>query len=199
MSDNSIPTEDIASYVVNMMTGEVVLSAQRLTTGDQYFVYAVKTINSDYVIRMADKSQREKFLHAIYWQEKLLPLGIPLAKFIQSDLNGKCSPFPSLLTNRLLENDLCNDLTEIEKKKLANEIVHIQAKMMSLPEGKGYGVSDSYENIPVDKTWFDFLFNKLKLFRNIIKDAAIFDVSDVERLNRAFSQCLLRVNAFGFG
>lgn len=179
------PTEETAALVVNSMVGEKVLSAQRLTTGDQYFVFAVKTTHSEYVIRMTDEKQKGKFSSAVYWEEKLLPLGIPLAKFIHSDLDGKYSTFPALLMNRLPGDDLCNvyaSLNEADKKNLANEIVHIQAAMHALPEGKGYGITESYEKIPDNKTWFDFLFNRLKLFRDIINEAAIFDVNNVEKV-----------------
>lgn len=39
----SLPNEQISSSVVHAMTGESVLSATRMATGDQNFVYAVKT------------------------------------------------------------------------------------------------------------------------------------------------------------
>jgi hypothetical protein len=52
MSVYRIPNEEVASGVVEAMTNEKVLSSIRMTTGDQYFVFAIKTANSDYVIRM---------------------------------------------------------------------------------------------------------------------------------------------------
>ena len=87
------PSEEIASSVVLSMTGENILYARRMATGGSAFVYDVKTERSDYVIRMTDTSQKDKFISAIYWQEKLLPLGIPLAKFIKTDLECKFSKF----------------------------------------------------------------------------------------------------------
>jgi aminoglycoside phosphotransferase (APT) family kinase protein len=180
---SSFPTEDTAALVVTSMIGEKALSSERLTTGDQYFVFAVKTTNAEYVIRMTDEKQKDKFCSAIYWQEKLLLLGIPLARFIQADLDIKYSPFPALLMNRLPGDDLCNvysSLTKTDKKNLANEMVRIQAAMNALPDGKGYGIAESYETIPQDKTWFDFILNRLNLFRDIIKEAAIFDIKNVE-------------------
>src|ERR1700733_4718756 len=92
-----IPNEEIAATVVTAMTDEKVSSSIRMTTGDQYFVFDIKTANSEYVIRMTNDNHKNKFLSAIYWQEKLLPLGIPLAKFIKTDLEGMYSQFPALL------------------------------------------------------------------------------------------------------
>jgi hypothetical protein len=70
-STSHSPNEKIAHSVVTSMTGEQVISVTRLTTGEQYFVYAVKTAISDYVIRMTDESRKDIFLSAIYWQERL--------------------------------------------------------------------------------------------------------------------------------
>jgi hypothetical protein len=80
MNESRIPNEEIASNVVEAMTNEKILSSIRMTTGDQYFVFAIKTANSDYVIRMKDGNHKNKFNSAIYWQDHLLTLGIPLAK-----------------------------------------------------------------------------------------------------------------------
>lgn len=45
-----IPNENSAARVVASLTKETVLSSFRMTTGDQYFVFAVKTASSEYVI-----------------------------------------------------------------------------------------------------------------------------------------------------
>ena len=121
----------------------------------------------------------------MYWQEKLIPLGVPLAKFINSDLDGTHSQFPSLLMMRLPGNDLCNvysSLSTFDKKNLANEMVKIQAATNSLPDGLSYGIAPSYEQLTEDKTWFDFLVNRLQLLKDIIKKTAIFDENDATKV-----------------
>ena len=173
-----VPNEQIAASVVTSMIGGQVLSTSRMTTGDQFFVYAVKTTDSEYVIRMTDASRKNKFLAAIYWQQKFIPLGVPLAEFIKYDLDGKYSPFPSLLMIRLQGDDLINvypSLTDADKRNLVNEIVKIQAIAMTLPEGLGYGIADSYEHPPENKSWYEFLMNRLELFLDHITKAGIFD------------------------
>ena len=179
------PNKDIAAKVVTSMTDEKALSSVRMTTGDQYFVFVVKTTHTDYVIRMTDAEHKKKFSSAIYWQEKLLPLGIPLAKFIKIDLDNKHSPFPALLMLRLPGDDLCNiylSLTTADKNNLAKEMVQIQAATTALPDGKGFGIADTYEQILTDKTWYDFLLNRLQKFKDIIKQNAIFDETDVTKV-----------------
>jgi len=182
MNTSSIfPSEDIAAAVVTSMTNEKVLSSTRMKTGDQYFVFAVRTTNSEYVIRMTNADHKMKFASAIYWQKKLIPLGIPLAKFIKSDLEGEHSQFPALLMMRLPGDDLCNiylNLTDSDKKNLSKEIVKIQAATNVLPDGVGYGMANSYEQMLEDKSWYDYLMNRLRWFINIIKQSKNFDVND---------------------
>jgi hypothetical protein len=180
-----IPNEEMASSVVEAMTSEKTLSSMRMTTGDQYFVFAVKTINSEYVIRMTAANHKNKFNSAIYWQNKLLPLGIPLAKFIKTDLDGVYSQFPALLMQRLPGNDLINvysSLTDLDKRSLAQEIVKIQNATAILPEGLSYGIIDNYDHISEDKSWYDFLINRLQLFKDLITNAAIFDANQISKV-----------------
>lgn len=169
---HTVPNEKIASAVAATMTNEKVLSSTRMTTGDQYFVFAIKTENSEYVIRMTDNNHKKKFISAVYWQEKLLPLGIPLAEFIKTDLEGMYSEFPALLMLRLPGNDLINvysKLTDSDKKNLADKIAKIQATVATLPEGPGYGMAESYEQILDDRSWYDFLIKGLHSFKNSTK------------------------------
>lgn len=177
-----LPNEALACSIVTSMIHEKAIYAIRMKTGDQYFVYAVKTENSEYVIRITDSSHRRNFQNAIYWQEKLLPLGIPLARFINSDLDGKYSPFLSLLMLRLPGNDLCNiysQLTNNDKRNLALEMIKIQAATNLLPVASSYGIAGSYnENTPY-KTWYDFLSDKLLQFMEIIKKNGVFDFNEI--------------------
>ncbi|CZH02724.1 Phosphotransferase enzyme family [Legionella pneumophila] len=173
-----IPNEQIVSSVVHSMTGEWVLSVTRLATGDQNFVYAVKTTVAEYVLRMTTLNYKHKFHAAIAWQKILIPRGIPLAEFINSDLDGKYSPFPALLMRRLLGDDLINvyhALTNAEKKNLAKEMVNIQALCVGLPDGPGYGICDNYDVIPTEKTWYDFLSKRLDLYKEHITKNAVFN------------------------
>lgn len=172
------PNEHIASFVVSAMTGEQALSATRMATGDQNFVYAVKTSKAEYVLRMTDVGHKYKFHAAIAWQKMLLPLGVPLAEFIKSDLEGKYSPYPALLMMRLPGDDLINiypSLTEADKKSIALEMIKIQALCVRLPEGPGYGIFDSYDIISADKTWYEFLSKRLELYKEHIIKHAIFN------------------------
>ncbi|MCE3044677.1 phosphotransferase [Legionella sp. 16cNR16C] len=179
-----IPNENIAADVVASMINEKVLSSHRLATGDQHFVYAVKTSNSEYVLRMTKQTNRKHFISAVYWQEKLIPLGVPLAQFICCDLDGKYSSFPALLMMRLPGDDLCNvypELSNSDKKNLAQEMVAIQNCTKALPEGSSFGITQSYEERTGFQSWYDFLIQRLHLFKDIISKQNIFDAVSVSK------------------
>ena len=179
------PSEQTAASIVKSMTGEEVISTSRMPTGDQNFVFAVTTSDAEYVIRMTDEKHKKKFEAAIYWQKKLLPLGVPLAEFIQTDLDGKYSSFPALLMKRLLGDDLVNvypNLTDTDKKNLANEIVKIQALTNKLPKGPGFGYTDSYEHALEFKTWYDFLMQRLQFFEEQVKNNNVFDPKKISNV-----------------
>ncbi len=183
MTQPNVPTSSIAADVVAAMTHEPVLSSMRMTTGDQHFVFAVQTAKTEYVLRMTDLAQHHKFVAAIYWQKKLLPLGIPLARFIQTDLDGHYSAFPALLMLRLPGNDLINvytELTSLDKKNLALEICQIQHAMMPLPKGRGYGLALNYEENLPNHSWHDFLIQRLQQFKQIFADSFVFSSDYLE-------------------
>ncbi|WP_231865922.1 aminoglycoside phosphotransferase family protein [Legionella fallonii] len=149
-----------------------------MATGEQNFVYAVKTPTAEYILRMTDISHKHKFHAAIAWQKMLLPLGVPLAEFIKSDLDAEYSPYPALLMMRLPGDDLINvyrHLTDVDKKNLANEMMNIQALCNRLPEGLGFGILDSYHDISAEKTWYEFLSKRLELYKEHITNNAFFN------------------------
>ncbi len=176
------PDEKDAAHVTSHLTGEIVTSVSRLTTGNQNYVYAVDTEQSTYVIRMTHKF-RDKFVSALYWQKQIIPLGVPLAKFIAQDLDGQYSPFPALLMKRLPGADIGRaypSLTAEQKKSIARQMVDIHAKLSVLPDGPKYG----YTPNPPHETWVDFLAKDLNVASDRISKAQIFDRNII---NVAFS------------
>lgn len=65
-TDSPTPNEQIASSIVHSMIGEVVLSSTRMATGDQNFVYAVKTPDTEYVLRMTNISHKKNFMQLLH-------------------------------------------------------------------------------------------------------------------------------------
>ena len=177
MQEYLIPTVQDAAAVFFSMTGKHLLSIKRMATGEQNFVYSVKTSLEEYILRMTRPDLINKFHAAVVWQNLLLPLGVPLAEFIKIDLEAKFSPYPVLLMKRLPGDDLINiysQLTDLNKKNLAKEIIKIQALCCDLPAGPGYGILNSYDDFSGEKSWYEFLSKKLTLFENSLVKQTIF-------------------------
>jgi len=178
------PDEEVAATVVALMTSEKVLSLERMTTGEQNFVCAVKTDRSEYVIRMTTENYQSVFNSALYWQAKLIPLGVPLARFIQFDLTGQYSKFPALLMPRLPGNDLCNiysKLTDADKKNLAKEMIKIQSTTNALPLASGFGIAASYEQNFKFQSWYDFILYNLKRYITAIEKNKVIDLDSAKK------------------
>ena len=176
---NKLETPDIetAKMVAASLLGETIVNINRLTTGGKNFVFALSTTNHSYVIRMTTKECQNTYLASIYWQNKLLPLGVPLAKFIATDLEGRFSSFPTLLMQRIPGDDLCNvykNLSIATKQGLAQQIVSIHTKTAALPLGSSYGFANSYEQTTKYKSWYDFLLARLDLCRESLKKTTAF-------------------------
>lgn len=177
MIKSILPNNDIAASVVAKMTNEVVLTVNKMPTGEQNFVFAVKTNEAEYVIRMTTAVHKHVVMSALYWQEKLLLLGVPLAKFIKSDLKGKYSEFPALLMLRLPGDDLCNiykKLTNNEKKSLSKEIIKIQSVTKAMPLAIGFGIASSYEQEFKFHSWYDFVVYNLKRYVTAIEKNNVY-------------------------
>jgi aminoglycoside phosphotransferase (APT) family kinase protein len=183
----AFPDEATAADVTSALTGDKIRSVLRLTTGNQNFVYAVVSDNSEYVIRMTLPQFREKFLHAQSLQDILIPLGVPLAAFIANDIQGQYSAFPSLLMRRLPGADLgavYHGLSNDQKKSLAKRMVEIHRLTNSLPDGKAFG----YTSNPIHPSWDHFIENELNIACERIRKAEVFSEMIPEGAVRLFGQ-----------
>jgi Ser/Thr protein kinase RdoA (MazF antagonist) len=154
------PDETLAREIAGKLLHQEIVKSQRLPTGNQNYVYAVSTANQNYVIRLTTARHKAKFLSADYWQDQLLPLGIPLAPFIAKDLEGELSPFPALVMPKLPGDDLgavYPRLSTTNKKSLARQIVTIHSSLKQLPEAKTYGYISAIESETKHQSWPDFL------------------------------------------
>jgi aminoglycoside phosphotransferase (APT) family kinase protein len=162
-----------------------VLDAQRLITGRKNFVVAITTANNEFVIRMTTKERKSTYEAAIYWQDKLLPLGVPLAKFIAIDLEDQYSPYPTLIMQRASGDDLCNvykDLSAVTKQRLAQQIVNIHKKTEALALGSQYGFATSYEHGDKYKSWYEFLLARIDLCQPSLNKTTIFSQDTISKI-----------------
>lgn len=182
---SALPDIEAAKIVAAKLLKTNILEAKRLTTGGKNFVFWLSTNNDEFVIRMTAEKYKKTYESAIYWQNKLLPLGVPLAKFIAQDLDGQFSPFPAMLMQRIPGNDICNlynDLSTTAKQNLAQQLVKIHAKTTALPIGSSFGFANSYEEPTNYKSWYDFLLARLALCGESLKKTTAFASDTVNKV-----------------
>lgn len=198
------PDIETARVVAAGLLKEDVLDAQRLITGRKNFVVAITTSTNEFVIRMTTKEHKNSYVSAIYWQNKLLPLGVPLAKFIAIDLEGQYSPYPTLIMLRAPGNDLCNvysNLSVATKQTLARQMVNIHHKTEGLALASQYGFANSYEDGDKYQSWYEFLIARLEICQQSLNKVNIFPqgiISKILAIANTMQSDLLAVKARPF-
>lgn len=182
---DQVPTKADATRVVQTILGTDVNYIERFPTGLAHFVYDVHTTDGcNIVVRMTRPIQQWMFRGALYWHERLVPLGVPLPRLLHVDLAEEGS-FPVILMERLPGDDLgivYPSLSKEAKRTIANEVVRIQQAIASLPLGPGYGYAVSYEDTDLQPTWTDVLLDSLEGSRKAIIEVGIVDAQIVERV-----------------
>ncbi|HEU5012503.1 MAG TPA: aminoglycoside phosphotransferase family protein [Roseiflexaceae bacterium] len=180
-----IPDEQHAADIVQTALGQRVCSVQRFSTGLAHYVFDVVTECGDALVaRIAREDSREALAGAVYWSERLRPLGVPLPRILAADLHAETAPFAFLLLERLPGTDLGNVYTMLsadEKRTIAAGVVQAQQLTASLPLGHGFGYAASYEAPLPHRTWTDVVRASLARSRARIALARVFDSALVDR------------------
>lgn len=183
-----LPTEADAVRIIDIALGEKVRTIRRFPTGLTHFVFDVITEgNRNVVVRIAHPTNREDLAGAVYWSQRLHPLGIPLPGLLFADVEARQTPFPAIIIGRLPGMDLgyvYRDLTDRERRALAGEIAEIQEIVGTLPQGKGYGYAHTYDAPSTHSTWSDVITTSLQRSRTRIIEAGIVESTHVDRVER---------------
>lgn len=179
------PTVEAAREAARLHGGCEVSQISRFATGICHYVYDVRLVDGrELVVRLTVPERRRDFEGALYWYDRLLPMGIPLARILHSDLT---SELPLMLLERLPGTDLGKvyaRLSSGEKREIARHVADIQIRVGSLPEGPGFGWATSYEDPGLRKDgdlvadWRESLIWK----RNAIRDRGHCDPSFADRV-----------------
>jgi aminoglycoside phosphotransferase (APT) family kinase protein len=180
------PDEGDVERIVSDAIGESVTSLRRFPTGLAHFVYDVETAGGNrFAVRLANPAQRTAFAGAVYWYERLRPLGIPLPALIYVDVEGQRHGIPVMILERLPGVDLGDvylDLSADQRRRIAEQVVEIQRLAGSLPEGPGFGYAASYDDRRLAARWKRVLEANLDRSRRRIERAGVVDVAMVERV-----------------
>ena len=183
--ESATPTAQAAAEVVWRQLGKDVAQITRFPTGLANVVYDVLTTDGTaLVVRLVRVGEGARFAGAVYWHERLAPLGVPLPRLIAHDAAPAQGDFPYMIIERLPGTDLgvvYPDLTATQKQGLARQIVAIQRAAATLPDGPGFGYARSYAD-SLHRSWAAVLRANLAQSRRAIERAALVDPRVVERV-----------------
>jgi len=194
---SATPTEHEAVAILESLTGLKVSSVQRFPTGLAHYVYELLTTHDQqFVVRLTTGVGRSHFVSALYWYDRLKPLGVPLPTLLYANTEPNPYGFPYMVMERLPGRDLGEvypQLTKPQKRLLAQNIAAIQQKVGTLPKACGFGYALSYEDPSLHPTWNAVLLDQLERAEKRINEAGIFSTAEVE-----FVKSLLHSNAAYF-
>ncbi len=189
MSD---PTAEDALRILTEITGKQVSSLRRFPNGLAHFVYdGTLSDGQRLVIRLTRPAQRNDFAGAVYWSERLRPLGVPLPAIIRAEIDETVHGFPVLVMERLPGTDLGDcytRLTHDEKRRIARRVVDIQRRASELPAANGYGYAHTPDDPALLPTWRDVLDASVQRSREWTRSAGVMGEEAIDRVEAEVSR-----------
>ncbi len=180
------PTKQDAWRILSEITGQTVEEIRRFPNGLAHFVFAAKLADGQrLVVRLTRPAHQIDFAGAVYWSERLRPLGVPLPTILHAELDYHVHGFPILLLEHLQGIDLGDcyaSLTDDQKRDIARRIVDIQRRAATLPLGKGFGYAHAPDSPGLHPTWRAVLDASLQRSREWIRDAGVMGEEVVDRV-----------------
>ena len=186
------PNEQEIKEIFLRALGRDVISVRRFPTGLAHFVYDVETDLGDFALRVArpDDFGLRAFRAAMYWSDRLRPMGIPMPEIFYDDIEAKHSRFHCYIMERFQGDDLYKvfaDMNAAARERLAEQISDIQNKVGTLAPGRGFGCTFTPDDVDVlHASWFDYIarFDEL---RGRIRKAGVFSEDYVNELEAAMT------------
>lgn len=180
------PTEEDAERILSAVTNQAVAEIQRFPNGLAHFVFDARLSDGDrLVVRLTRPAQRGDFEGAVYWSERLRPLGVPLPAIIHAELDYHVYGFPVLVLERLPGVDLGDcyaSLSPDAKGEIARQIVGIQGRAATLPAANGYGYASTPMDLYLKHTWRDVLDASLERSRQWTRSVGVMGEEAVDRV-----------------
>lgn len=148
-------------------------SIERCAVGQGNYVFIVECSETKYVVRCS--SECGAYNDTVYWLEQLASLEIPVPKIIA---RGKFGEFEYLILTYFEGKDIglvYPQLSDVEKKEIAREIVRIQDQVAAL----------RIEDVDPQWSWRSSIDEMLERSKERIATNGYFEVEKVDRLWKA--------------
>lgn len=158
------------SQIISMTMSETPSTIERCMVGQGNYVFIVECPSKKYVLRLSE--EKDAYKDTVYWLGRLVELDIPVPKVFGK---GTFDKYEYIILTYFEGKDIgliYSELTDVEKKNIAREIVDIQSKMERL----------RLEHIPVDWSWKAEVEGMLERAKLRISQNGYFDAKKVEAL-----------------
>ena len=151
-------TNTVLEFVTQVL-GQNALSAVPMNlTHSGNVIFEVRLLDCSVIVRLRE-DKRNTFGGTVQNIAALRQLGLPVPQVLAADNSRSRFPFAYVILEKIPGRDLLYELdsmTPEQMTRLAEQIVVIEKKAGTLPQGKGYGWGNVGEsgNLPV---WFDVL------------------------------------------
>lgn len=181
-----IPTEHDARLIVERVLKQTAQTIRRFPTGLCHYVYDVVLADQQrVVVRIARADTQPQLMGGVAWDNRLRPLGVPLAPIVHADAAATIQPFPFVILQRLSGTDLQDvypSLSRADKSAIAAAIVAAQTQVGTLPPGAGFGYAVDPHVAPPHRSWAAVIQASLDRSRRRITAAGSVDPAHVERV-----------------
>ncbi len=186
------PREELAVRIGRAVLGEQIRSATRFPTGLHHWVYEVipERLNP-VVVRIGARESRDDLAGAVFWEKRLRPLGVPVARILHTDLSMERFGFPFMVLDRLPGTDLGSvyrSLGTDKKRTLAGQMVDLQHLAAQLPDAPGFGYALDYRGRGLRKRWNDVLRDDLRRSSRRIEAGNLVDHTWATRVESRLAQ-----------
>jgi aminoglycoside phosphotransferase (APT) family kinase protein len=179
------PTANDVKEILLDTLGKKVIKVSRLNTGNAHFVFEIITGQKEkMVVRLTRAVSVSSFKSAIYWYPKLKEKGVPLPELYYSSLYTK---YPVMVLEQLPGKDLgelYTNLSLIDKKNLAAEMVAIQKTVHSLPKVNSFSYACSADDSKLHSSWTDVLLANLERSKYRLEKADNAPYEEIDQVRK---------------
>jgi aminoglycoside phosphotransferase (APT) family kinase protein len=162
-------SDDLVSSIIKQHFGKEPLSAKRMSFGHSSSEVYDVTLPSYQVILKLNRDG--KALEGIQKNLSMLTeLGLPVSRVLYTDISHSRFPVAYVLLEKIPGTDLRYELESMTRSQmttLAQQIVVFQRRVMSLPEGYGFGWTPVGQIAPFS-TWVDIVQRDLENGKQIL-------------------------------
>ncbi len=181
------PSEQDAYAVVLHTLHTSPVDISRIMTGMDNYVYRVEMPDGcKIVVRMNVAEKAGQYKAALYWDELLKPLNLPMPSILASKTEVLAGEFPYMVMDFVEGKDLGDVYAELstdDRRGIAKDIAEVQKRVRGgLPLGHGYGFADAYEDSGLKSSWIEVLSAHLDRSLRWIEEVGIAEVSYVDKV-----------------